>query len=308
MQNKNRPMLMPARSTRASRPTATTAALVQRRRYRRRGQDTEPHVVSDGEGHSEAPGVDGIRRIPRTLHEQRHLACPSLLVIRQYEPAAVVSYSTLDVATAGRPCIWHAHETALPEVHAYLRCLAQGVAPGSDLLEAWNGFFERYRPAVQLAIRKFGIPRHDTGDCAQVVWMKIVAQMSALKYQPARGPFSAWLDKLIRNAVIDFLRGSPRTGATTLESLGNRLATVPGPAAVCEGSETRQFLWHLLDHLQKSTSTVNYQVLELLHLDSLSVSEVADRLALSPEQVWYRNHRTLRKLKGLLRAHLAAAD
>ncbi len=234
---------------------------------------------------------------------------PALLVMRQYEPAAVVSYSTLDVAAAERRCDGHAHETALAEVHAYLRCLAQGIVPRRDLQDAWNEFFNRYSPAVQFAVRKFRIQRDDACDCAQEVWMKIVAQMSAMKYQPARGPFFAWLDGLIRNAVIDFLRRTPRKGVTTLESLGNTVVTsAPGPPAVCERAEKHQFLRHLLNHLQESTSPLNYQVLHLLHLDSLSVSEVAERLALSAQQVWYRNHRTLRKLQGLLRAHLAPAD
>lgn len=289
--------------------TRSTLNLLRRRKHRRRNQETSPTSISAAASDREFRRRARFKRLPPTLFEHPHLACMSLFVMRQYEPATVVSYNTLDDPTAKRPCIWRGHETSLPEVQAYLRCLAQGIVPRSDLQEAWNRFFERYSPAVQLAVRKFRIQHHDASDCAQEVWMKIVEQISAVKYQPARGPFLSWLARLIRNAVIDFLRRSTREGTSTLDSPANMLASrMPGPAIVFEQSEKQQLLWHLLAHLQQSTSPLNYQVLELLHLHSLSVSEVADRLHLSPEQVWYRNHRTLGKLRKLLLAHRAATD
>ena len=53
----------------------------------------------------------------------------------------------------------------------------------------------------------------------------------------------------------------------------------------------------VLTELQGEVSEVNYRVLHMRLLEGRAVQDVATTLGLTREQVWYRQHRTLKKLR-----------
>ncbi len=60
-----------------------------------------------------------------------------------------------------------------------------------------------------------------------------------------------------------------------------------------------------LAEIQQRVSATTYQVLHLRWLEGRSVVEVAARLDLTPQQVWYRQHRAKQKFRELLEIRVA---
>ena len=52
-----------------------------------------------------------------------------------------------------------------------------------------------------------------------------------------------------------------------------------------------------LDRLRAETSSLNYQVFYFRVVEQLPVAKVASKLGISREEVWYRCHRMLKKLR-----------
>ena len=66
-----------------------------------------------------------------------------------------------------------------------------------------------------------------------------------------------------------------------------------GPAQSVEEEEMLALAWK---RLRKRLSECNFEILRMRLVDECSVGEVAEKLGLSREQVWYRYHRARREV------------
>lgn len=78
---------------------------------------------------------------------------------------------------------------------------------GSESAEnAWQEFLRIYRPLIDRAVRKVGVPPQDHEDAVQDVLMQLVKVLPTFSYQKRRGFFRHWLRHVTRNKAIDFRR------------------------------------------------------------------------------------------------------
>jgi len=64
--------------------------------------------------------------------------------------------------------------------------------------------------------------------------------------------------------------------------------------------DARELVANALDQLEGQTSELNYRVFHMRVMEELSVQEVADRLDLSRQQVWYRQHRAMKAFRAII--------
>ncbi|HXG40162.1 MAG TPA: sigma-70 family RNA polymerase sigma factor [Candidatus Limnocylindrales bacterium] len=105
-------------------------------------------------------------------------------------------------------------------------------AKGGDAA-AFGALFDHFhRPVYRYIVSRVGRPA-DAEDLTQLVFVKA---LEALPRYESRGvPFSGWLFKLARNAVIDFVRTSHES--VDVDQVVDRPADGDGPAEVAERRE-----------------------------------------------------------------------
>ena len=171
-----------------------------------------------------------------------------------------------------------------------------GIAFPSDvflLSEAWNRFYNLYRPIIWQTVRGTGIPDSDLEDCVQEVWIEIVAKLPAFAYDPDQGRFQSWLSVLIRRRVRDYMFRKARCSMENLcdQTAGSLRSPDLSPPALCKRRETQQEVCHALAELRNHVSEKNYLVLYLRWIEGRGVPHIAEELDLTLEQVRTRHSR-----------------
>ncbi len=192
----------------------------------------------------------------------------------------------------------------LTDTRAYLHCLALNVEPLPRHRQAWERFFLIYTRRIHRAAQTRGLSAADAEECVQEVWLVILDVLRLPGHDPWRRQFSRWMHGLIRNQVAIFVRHLARRTVRGVESLEDPvLGRGLGPAATFERNERRRLVRHVLMDLKGRISPINYRIVQLRWIEGRGVAEVAARLDLTTEQVWYRQRRVKKRLERLLELH-----
>jgi len=217
----------------------------------------------------------------------------SVQAFQQAPPRSCVEFNTADPVDARREWFHQNNERQeLGDTLAYLNCRRRAVDPGPRLQAAWDRFFRLYTRRIQRAAQCHGLSGSDVEDCVQEVWLVILDVLRPAGHGFRWERFAGWMHALIRNQVVSFVRATARQPVQWAESLDD---TMPGhdegPRATCERRERRRLVRHVLTHLKQQVSETNYELVYCRWIEEREVPDVAARLALTCEQVWYRQHR-----------------
>lgn len=137
----------------------------------------------------------------------------------------------------------------------------------------------------------------DVEDCVQDVCVGLLQSRGEISERADQ-----WLVTVARNKAVDHVRRRYRRATESLTPCAaERLVSrEPEPSAACARQEVIEEVREAMGRLQEVASARSYQVLHLRYFHGLSVAEVADRLGLTPSQVWAREHRMKAKLRQLL--------
>jgi RNA polymerase sigma factor (sigma-70 family) len=183
----------------------------------------------------------------------------------------------------------------LIQAQLYLANREKGLPRSHDLDAAWIAFYDFYSRRIRNYAFTCKAAEEDIADCVQEVWTELLVRLQTFRLDPKRGKFDTWLFHIVRGKTVDQLRSRKRR---LIQGNSNTLPTVidchPGPARALEEKEIASLAW---DRLRKSLSECNFRVLQMRLVEQRPVAEVADKLGLSREQVWYRYHRARREIE-----------
>jgi RNA polymerase sigma factor (sigma-70 family) len=182
----------------------------------------------------------------------------------------------------------------LLQTSRYLAHREHGLAPPHELERAWARFYDVYAHKIRAYAFVCGTAAEDLADCSQEVWRELIVRLPTFQLDPERGKFDTWLFNVVQSKTSDMRRRRKRHwlqgDAAALPGVADHR---PGPGRAMEAQEFAALAW---DELGKKLSACSLQVLQLRLVHQLSVAEVAQRLNLSQQQVWYRYHRARREL------------
>ncbi len=167
--------------------------------------------------------------------------------------------------------------------------------PPPELQSAWNDFYQIYTQKIRAYAHTCGATDDNIGDCVQEVWAELIARLPNFRLDSARGTFDIWLFPIVRNKTVDQLRRQKKTRLTHLheELLNSAVDNRPSPCQSAEQAEIVSVAWK---QLKQKLHGRNFEVLKMRLLDQAPVEEVATKLGISTEQVWYRYHRARKEL------------
>ena len=202
------------------------------------------------------------------------------------------------------------------------KSLVDEVVGGSQL--AFTTLYDRHVDAVYAAAMRVS---HDSWVAAEVVQETFLALWNRAElFDPARGPLTAWLQRIARNRTVDHLRAAGRHHrAATFSSFatadveddwmeqwltnsGELIAAAgpePSPELALTSKETRESI----DVALATLTPHERSVIQLAYGDGLSQSEIATRLGWPLGTVKTRTRRALQRLGDRLDTpHAAAMD
>lgn len=190
----------------------------------------------------------------------------------------------------------------------YLRSRADAVSPSVEARASWEQFYTRCDAAIRRFARTFRTRGVNVDDCTQEVWADLMTSLPDFRMDAARGRFTSWLYTIVRSKATDMMRRQARRPAASLSPVlaSQLIATDPDPAAILEQKSDRESLRSAMAELRAVASESSYRVLHLRYIAGWDVQQVADALGFSREQVWVREHRMKRKLRGLLEPEFQA--
>jgi len=168
----------------------------------------------------------------------------------------------------------------------------------------WKEFDGRYRPVLASFGRRVGLDAEDAADAAQEALVQFVRSYRAGKYERGRGRLRSWIIGIARHCILD----QQRNQAARREARGmSALITLPDQdslAEIWEAECDREILRRGVNVLRSETrlDPQTLQAFELLAFPHREMSEVADELNITMNDVYLAKHRCLKRLKPILAA------
>jgi len=161
---------------------------------------------------------------------------------------------------------------------------------------AWGQFVDLYAPPVYACARRHGLQDADAADVTQDVLRAMHGAFRRGDYDPARGPFRAWLFTVVRNKLRDFLAARARRRC---DPAGLDDAAAPGgdPAAEFEQEcERRLFAW-AAEQVRGRFRPATWQAFWRTAVDGVSGKSVAAELGVSVAAVYLAKGRVMAALR-----------
>ncbi len=159
----------------------------------------------------------------------------------------------------------------------------------------WSEFDEIYRPLLRRYAAAWGLQGSDAEEVAQECMILLWRRMRKFEYDPARGRFRAWLQRVVANRVKSRYR---RRREAQIQS-GELRALVSGErpadevyARIWQEEHVRGFLQQIRREVESHT----FRAFELYVIERQSVEQVCQELGVTPNQVYKSKWRVTQKL------------
>ena len=166
--------------------------------------------------------------------------------------------------------------------------------------QSWDEFLRIYRPYIYAIIRNMNVSVDDIDDLVQQVCIKVWKNIDGMELM-ASHRFRSWLSSVVINCVRDFFRKTQRDAARLEKAVGDEslhhMRSVDSP----EIEEIAQREWEIhltnlaMDNIEPFFTKQTIEVF-LLSLEGLSAKEIAVKMSLSENTVYYQKNRFKKRL------------
>lgn len=175
----------------------------------------------------------------------------------------------------------------------------------TDDTPAWREFERRYGPLIVSYCMRRGLQLFDAEDVRQVVMAGLARSLAGFRYEPSRGRFRDYLGRIVRNALVAFMRAE-RDGPRTLDGRALEIAEIEGPVAADADWERQWVRRHCqlaIEHFRATESGRDSEVFELL-IAGQNAPRIAEAMSMTPEAVRKVTQRVRERLRAALHERL----
>lgn len=159
---------------------------------------------------------------------------------------------------------------------------------------SWEEFDGIYRPLLTGYALARGLTSDEAEEVAQQCLTSIVTQIQSFE---RRVGFRGWLRSMIDHKVDDHLRTRIRMRGGRTRDFDREQASEANPALQFERQWNKTHLLCCLNEVRHEVAPVTFEAFELYVLREWPVLRIADRLGMTPNQVYVAKHRIMDRLK-----------
>jgi RNA polymerase sigma-70 factor (ECF subfamily) len=154
---------------------------------------------------------------------------------------------------------------------------------------------------VQRTLKRSFPEPTERDDVFQEVWLTIARKLPGFQWRQGMQGFQGWMAKLIRHKTVDMIRRRRRQPSRVGRGQANEdwepVDAAGDPARLSLPRRQWEAMQAVLAHLRPRIPETNFHILRLHYWEGWTVREIAAQVGLTPEQVWSRLHRLLRKVR-----------
>ncbi|MFQ5414699.1 MAG: RNA polymerase sigma factor [Phycisphaerae bacterium] len=156
----------------------------------------------------------------------------------------------------------------------------------------WKEFDRLYRPMLARYAQRRGLGPDAAEEIAQQCLEVVVSQIRAFR---RRRSFRGWLRRIVDNKVKQHL-ASRRAGELGGDALVRAVGSVPDAGELWERQWNRTHLLYCLASLRNEFAAHTLAAFELYVLEERPVRDIAERLSLTPNQIYVAKSRVMKRL------------
>ena len=164
---------------------------------------------------------------------------------------------------------------------------------------AWEQFFALYAPLLERWAKALGLRGADAEEIRDQCLAAVFQRMAEFQYERTRGSFKAWLHRIARDKVTDWLRKPHEARAETAHALA-----IPDqgdePDVVWEREWRAEHVRFALDEVRRELDAGERELLRLVLTEDLPAAEIAERTGLNVNQVYKARARFLERVRAAL--------
>lgn len=165
---------------------------------------------------------------------------------------------------------------------------------------AWHEFVEIYWPVIHRLARRKGLQTADADDLAQQVLMSVAKSIEQRPHDSERARFRTWLDKIVRNAVLNALsRTKPDRAAGGEEQevqIGNAANREPDSELLRLELRREIFRW-AARQVEKEYQPDTWQAFWQTAIEGRTCEDVARELKKGVGSVYAARSRVMKRLQ-----------
>ena len=191
----------------------------------------------------------------------------------------------------------------IQSVSQYLDRRSSRDATDADLKASWHEFHAWCDAKIRKFASGFRSASVDADDCAQETWVDLLSKLKSFNFDASRGKFSSWLYTLVRNKAADLSRAASRQRANSLDAPSTDAppaSGAPSPLDALAQKLNREKVRDAVAKLRDRVSAESSEIAKLRWLDQMPIAEVKDKLGMTANQLWVREHRLREKLRSAL--------
>lgn len=172
--------------------------------------------------------------------------------------------------------------------------------PSATDAEAWQEFIDLYEPLIIRFARRRGLQDADAREIAQNVFISVAKAVDRWQPDRERGKFRAWLFRIARNQLINWVAKHSRGRGTGRTSELDALAQIdasPGQHAALELDYRREMFRLAAAHVRDSFSESSWNAFWRTSVLGESIDSVAMSLGISHGAIYIARSRITARMK-----------
>ena len=168
--------------------------------------------------------------------------------------------------------------------------------------EAWVEFVSLYEPVAYRLLRRHGLQDADAREVVQQLLIAVSRSIDRWDPDKDRGTFRAWLRRVVRNLVINWLKARGRSvnaaGGSDMMAMLDMLPTDPGPETAEFDEELRRALFQrAAEQVKQEVQPVTWQAFWETAVIGTSAADAARKLQMEVGAVRVAKCRVLARLR-----------
>lgn len=165
---------------------------------------------------------------------------------------------------------------------------------------SWNEFYDFYSPLIHLRGKSRGLSQTECEELVQDVMMSFFKGLKKFQYDPSKGRFRSFFKTIIDRRAIDIMRGRKKKTISMDESMKDSLPSDENIEDQWESEWKKRIFEAAVEKVKHDSSEQTFKVFESCVLNGEKPKDVAKKLKMSVNSVYFAKHRVMVKLKQIV--------